>query len=302
LRVSDLSKPEFIKLVSDQGVSIKTGPFVVNIQSPIKTLQDNLFRLYQHNHVAHRQEYVDFNIRIAPPKSVRAFWRPQAYFYLDDRVPFKPLPYSQAFPMLEWGMNWCVSNHAHQYLIIHAAVIERNGQAILMPAPPGSGKSTLCAGLVSRGWHLLSDELALFSVETGKLVSLARPVNLKNESIDVMQRYAPEATFSARFPDTSKGTVSLMAAPAESVDSAQIAVPLRHVIFPQYDKQSTLHCNEISPAEGFLRVVENAFNYSILGLQGFELLIKAMDKVPVLSLEYSELDTAIDFFNGLVDV
>jgi predicted ATPase len=30
---------------------------------------------------------------------------------------------------------------------------------VILPAPPGSGKSTLCAALVTRGWRLLSDEL-----------------------------------------------------------------------------------------------------------------------------------------------
>ena len=42
-------------------------------------------------------------------------------------LPFAPLPLDQAFPMLEWGLNWCVSAHCHQYLIFHAAVVEKSG-------------------------------------------------------------------------------------------------------------------------------------------------------------------------------
>jgi len=301
LILSELSKKDYIRLICDQGVSLKTGPFVVRIQSSIQALQDNLYSLYRYNHIAQSADFIDFNIRIAPPGNLRAVWRPQAYFYLDERVPFKPLPYSQAFPMLEWGMNWCISNHAHQYLIIHAAVAERNGQGILFPAPPGSGKSTLCAALVSKGWHLLSDELALFSLETGKLVPLARPVNLKNESIDVMQAYAPEAIFSGRFLDTSKGTVSLMAAPKDSVEKSQEEISLRHVIFPHYVKQSSMQYREIGQGEGILKVIDNAFNYSVLGLQGFEFLSRIMEKVNIASFEYSELDDAIGYFNGLVN-
>ena len=58
--------------------------------------------------------------------------------------------------------------HAHQYLIIHAAVVEKNGLAAILPAPPGSGKGTLTAGSVLSGWRLLSDELTLIDRLSGR--------------------------------------------------------------------------------------------------------------------------------------
>ena len=72
-----------------------------------------------------------------------------------------------------------------RYLIIHAAVVERNGFALLLPAPPGSGKSTLCAGLIHHGWRLLSDELALIDPETATLQAIPRPVSLKLSLIHI---------------------------------------------------------------------------------------------------------------------
>src|SRR3546814_17273791 len=74
----------------------------------------------------------------------------------------------QALPMLEWGLNWCIGAHGHQFLIIHAAVIERNGLAAILPGAPGSGKSTLTACLVHNGWRLLSDAMALVSLQGGR--------------------------------------------------------------------------------------------------------------------------------------
>ena len=92
-------------------------------------------------------------------------------------------------------MNWCISAHAHQFLILHAAVLERGGVALIMPAPPGSGKSTLCAALALSGWRLLSDELALIDPGSGRVWPLCRPVSLKNRSIEVIRHFAPEAVF-----------------------------------------------------------------------------------------------------------
>ena len=95
--------------------------------------------------------------------------------------------------------------HAHHYLLLHSAVIEREGCAVIMPAPPGSGKSTLCAGLVHRGWRLLSDELALISLTDTSITPLGRPISLKNQSIDVIKEYVPGAIFNRVTHDTSKG-------------------------------------------------------------------------------------------------
>ena len=81
---------------------------------------------------------------------LRRHLRPQAILRCDGRVPFKPLPMAQAMPMLEWGLNWVISSHAHDCLVLHAAVVERDGQALVLAADPGSGKSTLCAALVHR--------------------------------------------------------------------------------------------------------------------------------------------------------
>ena len=67
--------------------------------------------------------------------------------------------------MLEWGLNWCVAGHAHQYLMLHAAALERNGRAVILPGDPGAGKSTLTAALMLSGWRLLSDEITLVDRE-----------------------------------------------------------------------------------------------------------------------------------------
>jgi HprK-related kinase A len=106
-----------------------------------------------------------------------------ASFSIDDEIPFTPLPFDEAVAMLEWCLNWCIESRAHQYLIIHAAIVEKHGSACVLPAPPASGKSTLTAGLASRGWRLLSDELTLIDPMSGFAVPIARPIGLKNESI-----------------------------------------------------------------------------------------------------------------------
>ena len=79
--------------------------------------------------------------------------------------------------------------------MLHAAVVERNGSALFLPAMPGSGKSTLCAALTYRGWRLFSDEFGLIEPARGAVLPLPRAIPLKNRSIEVIRRFAPQGPF-----------------------------------------------------------------------------------------------------------
>ncbi len=47
------------------------------------------------------------------------------------------------------------------YLLIHAAVVSKEGNGIVIIAPSGFGKTTLVLELLSRGYNFLSDEFCL---------------------------------------------------------------------------------------------------------------------------------------------
>src|SRR3546814_6175040 len=81
-----------------------------------------------------------------------------------------------------------------------------------------SDLSTLTACLVHNGWRLLSDEMALVSLQDGGLTALARPISLKNRSIDLIADILPNAALSARSEDTVTGAVALLKPPTTSVE------------------------------------------------------------------------------------
>ena len=299
MKISELSLNDLKQRLGTSGIYLHTGPFVTHLQSTIPSVVNNFALLYANNTLLDNESFADFHVRLATPYGLRHWYRPQVMFHFDDQVPFKPLPYQQAFPMMEWGLNWCISNHAHQYLILHSAVVEKNGFAAILPAPPGSGKSTLCAGLVSRGWRLLSDELGLISLEHLELVPLGRPVNLKNESIEIIKGFAPQAIFSREFADTNKGTVALMQAPVTSVARSNELVKPACIIIPRYMPDATTYLEQESKGKMFMHVADSAFNYSLLGLTGFETLVKLIDRCDCYTFTYSKLQEAIATFDEL---
>jgi HprK-related kinase A len=196
-------------------------------------------------------------------------------------------------------MNWCISTHCHQYLVIHAAVIERNGRALLLPAPPGSGKSTLCAGLVNRGWRLLSDELTLLDPASGTVLPLARPVSLKNASIDVMRRFAPKAVLSATVHDTLKGSVAHMKPPGDAVMRSLEPAQPRWIVLPRYAPEAPSTLRALSRGRAFMQLADNAFNYQVHGRRGFELLASTVERCECYEFTYSDLESAAKSFAEL---
>lgn len=301
MKLSSLARGEFDALLTGPGLLMPCGPFVVRIRSAIREVADGLFRLYGDFHRVDDDAFVDFEVEVKAPDLLRSIVKPQAGFFCDGRAPFKPLPRHQAFPMLEWGLNWVVSTHAHNHLILHAAVLERGGRALLLSADPGSGKSTLCAGLVHSGWRLLSDELALLDLHTGAIRPLARPISLKNESIAVVRALGPDIELSAVCPDTTKGAVAHMRPPADSVARRMECAPPAWLIFPKFERGATLALEPVGKAHAFMEMVRHAFNYGFLGAGAFDALVGLVDRCDTLRAGYGSLEQVVPAVNALVE-
>lgn len=299
MNLRELPPEDIRRRLAGPGLCLRTGPITVRIRSRLPAVVHTLALLYADHPVVAEEAFCDFHVRLFQPAGLRRWWRPQVQFAFDDFVPFKPLPHDHAFPMLEWGLNWAVANHAHWYLVLHAAVIECGGRAAILPAPPGSGKSTLTAALVQRGWRLLSDELTLIDPDTGLVHGLARPVSLKNTSLPLLRAWAPEAVFGPPAHDTLKGTVAHMKPPPESV--ARMDEPARPawVIFPRYVPDAAPRLTPHPRGDALLEFARNAFNYSILGSRGYDTLARLIASVECFDFHYSRLEDALATFTRL---
>ena len=299
MNLSSLSRDDLESALCGGNLYLSLPPFVVKLRSDVPELARDLHTIYADFCYLPKCEFADFHIEICLGRGWERWVRPTAYFYFDGMPFFTPLPAYQAFAMLEWGLNWCIAAHSHQYLIFHAAVIERGGRAAVLPAPPGSGKSTLCAALVHRGWRLLSDELALYDIARGEMFGMARPVNLKNQSIDVVRAFQASVQMTRPVPNTTKGTVALMRPPSESVARVLESARPAWVVSPRFEPEVDLALEVMKPADAFMLLAEQSFNYEMHGLDGFNGLATMIDRCSSFRLTYSKLDEAVAAFEGL---
>jgi HprK-related kinase A len=281
-------------------IFLRTGPFVTHLATPNELVLDGIDLLYETNSRLSRSNFCDFHVQVKSPP-FRRWVRPKVEFLFDGFPVFKPSPYAHALLAFEWGLNWVIATTANQYLIIHAAAVERGGRAMILPGEPGTGKSTLCAGLVSRGWRLLSDELALINPSNLMTTALARPISLKNDSIGIIQRFAPEFVLSEPAEGTPKGTIALAKPPFESVRRARDPAAPGWIVFPNFERGATASLTTRSKAECFLELAANSINYSVLGELGFNTLADFISGSRCLDFSYGNLEEGVQLLTDLAD-
>lgn len=278
--LKDLSSNNIINYLHSDGLAFRAGSFTVKLRSKISSVAQGLITLYGDSELISTP--CDFNICLTTVSGIRKYIKPQVQFYLNGIEPFSPLPFAQALPLFEWGLNWCVTNHYHECLVIHAAVVEKNGLALILPGQPGSGKSTLCAALVEiGGWRLLSDELTLVTLDGSSIVPNPRPVSLKNQSISIVKSLSPLSLnrFTATVNDTLKGSVAHLQPSTHSVNNFDRLATPALIVYPKYQQGVTPGLTQLSRGESFIRLADHSFNYSVLGLDGFNALSELHEKV-----------------------
>lgn len=299
MKVGGLSPQEWEGRLADGGVGIRFGPFNIKLQSDLRDFASLAHGLYQPYPLSSAETIADFHVQIANPKGLRRWLRRQAVFSLDGRFPFAPYVAGHALPALEWGINWCVATRAHHLLMLHAAVVEREGWAMLFPAWPGHGKSTLCAALIHSGWRLLSDEFGLVRPEDGLLLPMPRLIPLKNESIDVIKQFRPEAVVGPSFFGTRKGTVAHVRPPEAHILRAEEPAQPRWLVFPRWVAGAPLNLAPLAKSEAFLMVATNSFNYEILDEAAFRLVTAMVQNCACYALVYSDLDEAVTALDAM---
>lgn len=300
LTLADVSRARLFDSMRQGDFRLQIGACRLRVDTAIPELPEALHLLYDRYPVSVDGGYYDYDVAVQPASWWRRWLRRNAIFSLSGQAPFLPMAAVHAHALFEWGVNWAIGSSAHQYLILHSAVVEKNGKGILLAAVSGSGKSTLAAELAMRGWRLLSDELALIDGPELSLVPFPRPVSLKNDSIGLIRSRHAAAVLGPPARDTQKGTIAHLRVPDVSIDRATETVPPRLIVFPQWEADCELSLTAVGGGQTALRLIDQSFNYPILGRLGFDLLADLVNAAKAWELRYASLDDAVAALEGLI--
>ena len=292
MKISDLTIGERRMRLLTEGLTIRTGPFVYTIRTNLHEIAAFMGLVYAETPVIDRPAFSDFQLGVHACRPYFRPWSRHAVVSMGGVPLFSSFPRQEMFAYLEWGMNGCIARHAHHFLMLHAASLETNGKAVLFLGKAGAGKSTLAAALVSRGWRLLSDEFGLVDMETSRCLSLARPVCLKNEAIELIRLWDPAVTTTVPADVRRKGLLCHMPPPSESVRRVGEPATPAAMVFLNFQPGMAARLDVIPKSEAMKRAIECSFNYRQLGRAGFDRLVELVDTCGCYELTYGDLADA----------
>ncbi|MGE0451421.1 MAG: HprK-related kinase A [Vicinamibacterales bacterium] len=293
MTLGELAPGEIAQRLARARLCITAGPFVLSIRSPIPVVAQAIATLYRDFPIIEDPPFSDFHVDVLPRPGLRRWVRPQAVFGVRGYFATDPFNRPLAAAFFEWGLNACIARRAQQYLIVHAAVVERHGKVTALVGASGSGKSTLCAALTIAGWRLLSDELALIVPGSTTVIPLTRPISLKNDSIAIVQQLDPSATFGPLTRTLRKGVIRHVRPPSTSVERMLEPADLARIVFVQYRPGADTTWTPVAPADAFTNIAAQSMNYGVRGAAAFTHLAGVVEGCTCSSLAYGNLTDAV---------
>ena len=74
----------------------------------------------------------------------------------------------------------------------------------------------------------------------------------------------------------------------------------RLIVFPKWREGASLSIEAVAQGQAAMRLIDQSFNYSILGAAGFSRMTDLVSTAEAWDLEYSSLDEARDALRDLV--
>jgi HprK-related kinase A len=299
MRLGAVPEPALRARFRTAGVRLRLAGLCINIRTDIPAVIAHVLDMYVGHELETGAGIDDFRIRLSYTGPFRRFVRRKTQIFIDGDVFIEPLPLRLAPLALEAALNACINSIATK-LVLHAAVVERDGLAVILPAPSGSGKSTLCAALVMRGWRLLSDEHAVLRPADGRLQPVARSISLKNESIPLIRAWASDPHFSAIFHDTIDGTVAFLRPPADAVARIPETAAPALIVSPAWQADVPVTLEPLGKSETFRRLADDSMNYHTTQRLGFDTLVGLVDSCAAYRLWYGPLAQGVEAMEALV--
>lgn len=169
-----------------------------------------------------------------------------------------PWPPAVAATALVTDLNRQAAASRPHHLLLHAAALSWAGRGLVLPAPPGGGKTTLAAGLIAAGFAYLTDEVVAIDPATLEIEPYPKPLSVGAGAVPVLRHLA---ILGGSWVWPAPGEPWLVA--ADTFGSWAAGGPCRAhlLVFPSYSEGATTALTPLGRAEALVEVAANSFNF-----------------------------------------
>lgn len=200
-------------------------------------------------------------------------------------------------PAFKSWLRQSIVNRHDYFMQIHAAtVMTTKNQCILLPAAPGSGKTTLSAALAGRGMRFLTDEIALLENSDLRVNPMPLSMAIKAGSITALSDYYPTIAQLPEHLRQDERLVRYLVPPELSLQyDFHECYPIKWIIFPKYQPDLNANLNIINRAEALSRLMgECAVLPAELSKHNVAKLVRWLKDVDCYELNFSDLAEATE--------
>ena len=194
-----------------------------------------------------------------------------------------------------YSLVWVAAVNNHEFFLdIHAGVIGDGAKCILLPAPQGSGKSTLTAALVHAGFQYFSDEVALLEEGSFNVFPVPLAICVKVSGIDALaKQFANLRELQVHQRADGKRVIYLPPPPQFRPPSGD-AYPVAALIFPRYTPGAETILTRLSTCDALKRLLDECLVIrSPLDFTKIAALVQWMSQIPSYSLNFGSTDDAV---------
>jgi hypothetical protein len=174
-------------------------------------------------------------------------------------------------------------------LAVHAAALARNGRVLLLPGNAGSGKSTLTAALMARGFAFLGDDTVLLDEEL-RVRGLPFALAVKAGAWDLLKPYHP-SLFALPVDRRPDGRVVRYLRPSTFVGQA---LPAAWMVFPRWQGAPRPGLAAMSRVDALRQFLPGCYaSARRLGDSEMGQLIAWIERIDCHTLDSSDLPAAI---------
>ena len=204
----------------------------------------------------------------------------------ETREPFEFISF------IEWAMIDTALEKMEGYYQIHGGAVVKNNIGLILPAAPGSGKTTLTVALAMNSFQCLSDDVVLIDADSLKLNPFSRNIFITEEKKGVFDGYGINLPLR-KSEWMEYGGWDFIFHP----EAIQTTVDF--IIFPKYNPAQKTELKRISKGKAIFEILKESFNIHKFRDRGVDIVHRLVGNAECFQLTVNDLNEAVKIISDL---